>query len=282
MDEIIIKGNEVEALTPEGQTATMKVPDFVEALAPRRFDTGDMVWPDGVKAVQSQGDAVVLVHQSAPRVYNFRWIAKDSEAPFGKGTKYRTVRIALPYLVIFVLYVPDERGRLQLSSSNEAFFRTKPITDLERDELFFPALLNCSRFDPPEGHPLSWICTQHLDRAPLMREMDEYRRIRMGFAALMKCLVETGFNYSSEMHEASSWYSESKTVSKEIATVEAWEKASAKDPLFALDVPWLKTGLSVNNLIRRIFSNQRCARRAARHAGDLARIVMNRGHSKQS
>jgi hypothetical protein len=91
----------------------------------------------------------------------------------------------------------------------------------------------------------------------------------------MHCLLETGFNYSSERHEGASWFGESARVDRRVSTVESWEAATAKEPLFVLDVPWLKTGLSVRQVVERIFKNHRAPRSAAASAGDLARLVFN-------
>jgi len=106
---------------------------------------------------------------------------------------------------------------------------------------------------PQEGKPLAWICTQHLDRE-FDAEPDRQRRFRLGFGALRHCLLETRFNYSSEHHEETSWYSESRVVDPHIATVEAWEQATTENPGFALEVPWLPTGFSIGQVIDRIFS----------------------------
>ena len=85
----------------------------------------------------------------------------------------------------------------------------------------------------------------------------------------------TGFNDSSDRHEGASWFSESARVDPRVASVESWEAATAKGPLFVLDVPWLRTGLSLRQVVERVFKNQRAPRAAATSAGDLARLVFN-------
>ena len=57
------------------------------------------------------------------------WIAPDSPVPFGRGTKYRPVRLALPYLIMFVVFAADAGGQLQLTAANECFFRVEPLQD---------------------------------------------------------------------------------------------------------------------------------------------------------
>jgi hypothetical protein len=95
------------------------------------------------------------------------------------------------------------------------------------------------------------------------------------FDALRRCLLESGFNLSSEHHESSSWFTASRKADPRINTVEAWEAATAQDPLFVLEVPWLKTHHSVRQVAERIFTQQQARARAVRTAAALARIIFN-------
>jgi hypothetical protein len=146
-----------------------------------------------------------------------------------------------------------------------------------RDKVMFPALLNCSKFTPPEGRPLSWICTQNLDLRPCAAISDVNLRMRESLAALMRCLLDTGFNHSSEMHEGASWYGETvrQHVDARVVTVEKWEQATRDNPLFVLDVPWLKTGKTVQEIADRVFLNHNVCGESPGSAGDLARIIFN-------
>lgn len=276
--KITIEGNSIRAVSPEGQAAQMPLSDFLSAVAPTRMSTCGVVLPHGVKLVYSRGPVTIWFHETSPRPFNFRWIAADSPVKFGRKTRSRQVRIALPYLIVMAVFAPGENGVEQLSSSNECFFLNEPITT-EDQELLYPALLNCSRFMPPEGRPLSWICTQSLDRSSFVGEGDLNKRLRGGFKALMKCLVETGFNESSDVHEFSSWYTESTKVDPRVSTIEKWEEATREDPSFAEKVPWLKTGLTIRAVAERTFQNI-FAHLPGRDgivssAGDLARIIFN-------
>lgn len=277
MEPVKIEGQTMHATSPEGQTASMSIADVLESACPRRIDSRGVVMPDGFRLAYPMGPFTIWVHEVPPRVYQFKWIANDSPKKFGTGTTYRMVRIGLPYVIVLALY----EGSV-LSDSNECFFRTRPLED-ESEEVLFPGLLNCSKFVPPEGKPLSWICTQKLERSKFMRIPEPAKRMRGGLRALLHCLFETGFNYSSEHHEASSWFTESNKVDKRVSTVEKWEQATAKDPLFVLEVPWLKTGLSVKQVVERVFKNKgACAHRVA-SAGDLARVIFNHqnGHPRR-
>jgi len=276
MPGVTIDGQTATATSPEGVQTSMPLGDLIDRMAPRGPDTGDFVLPDGVKCLTSRGPVTVLVHETPPRVFNFRWIAADSPTPFGPEARYRTARIALPYLITIAVY-RSMRGHLTLSDANECFFLSQPLRSLDAPELMYPALLNCSRFRPPEGRPLSWICSQKLNRAAFERERDTNQRLRAAFRELMRTLLDTGFNFSSEHHEGASWFSETqkKHVDPRIETIEKWEAATRDDPLFPLEVPWLKTGLTTRQVIERIFQNLRARNHAVRSAADVARLVFN-------
>ena len=81
------------------------------------------------------------------------------------------------------------------------------------------------------------------------------------------------------MHEGASFFTESKHCDSRIAAVEEWEKATNENPLFTLDVAWLRTGLSVRQMIDRIIRYHR-AGRAPTTSASLAKIVHN--HKKAS
>ncbi len=277
MSQLHIEGDEILAVSPEGKQESMKLEVLFERVARSQMDTGDLLLPDGMKAVRSEGNSTVMVHQSPPRVHKLRWITKDSPARFGTGCTYRDVTISLPYLVVLAVYTRTPEGFTTLSKLNECFFTNKSLSSLN-DPLFYPALLNCSKFEPPERKPLSWICTQHLDRA-FDAEPDSNLRMRKGFIALMRCLLEAGFNYSSEEHEASSWYTESATVDPRIADIDEWQKATKKDPLFVLDLNWLPTNHSVGEVIQRIFANQGAKSPKFNNAKAIERLVFT--HKRQ-
>jgi hypothetical protein len=271
-DTITIAQGEATATSPEGMQASMPLDALLARVAARRMDTGGVVLADGIKAVLTEGGITIWVYESPPRIYRFLWIAPDSPAAFGPGAKYRAVRIALPYLIVLAVFAAQANGQLQLTGANECFFRVEPLRSLD-DALRYPALLNCSRFQPPEGRPLAWICTQHLQHTPAMRDPDLNKGMAASFAALRRHLLESSFNLSSEHHEFSSWFTASRQADPRINTVEAWQAATAADPLFVLEVPWLETGHSVRQVAERIFTQQQARARTVRSAGALARII---------
>jgi hypothetical protein len=272
----------------------MELPALMEKLIPPPApDTQDLVLPAGVKAVRSLGRLTIFVHETAPATWSFKWIAADSKSQFGPGTKYRSVRIALPYLHTFCVFNhgagggrDGDRGALFLSPYNECFFSRAPLDRLDEGELCYPALLNCSKFPTDRGHPLAWICTEHLDFRSLQKIADTNQRVRASFRALMETLLGSAFNLSSEAHEGSSWFTETvkKKVDARIESVERWQEETARDPLFVLDVPWLGTGKTVAQMLERIFTLRRgvaaaaaagATKPAVSTSDDIARIIFN-------
>lgn len=279
--KIIIQDEEVKAISPEGVTVSMKLKDFCKRLLRPQMSTCGVVLPDGVKCVISRGNITICVYQIPPRVCSLTWIAKDSKAPYGEHAKYRIVRIALPYVCVLAVFSRMTYGRIQLTHKNECFFRNKPLNSLN-DELFYPALLNCSKFRTEEGKPLSWICTQYLDLNSLSSITDTNEYMRASLSRLLSCLWETGFNWSSEKHEGDSWFSETvrRCVDSRISSVEEWQKATEKDRLFVLNVPWLRTGKSVREITDRIFENFKIRNVNIASTNALTRIVFNSQKNK--
>ncbi len=281
---VTIHGTEVEAVSPEGATATMTLGSFLEALRPDLPSTGELIVPDGVRLMLSTPRISIFAWEIPPAVHRVRWISSDSAAPYtfpGCKAKYRERRLAMPYLEIFAVFTRDGHGRLALTSSNELYFRTAPLRHPD-DELYFPALLNVSRFKPDleDSRPLSWICTQHLDRRALANETDANVRFRNSLVALRSMILEAAFNYSSEHHELTSYWTLSAKKIPEVADLDRWERLSAEDPLFVLGVPWLAAEWNGKPLTARILAHRitrlaRAAEIAVDSAAGLARIVFN-------
>jgi hypothetical protein len=256
----------------------MKLEDLLERIRPGVPDSRGAILPDGVKCVLPTGDGCILVHQTPPRVYNFRWIAGDSKAEYGPGTHYQQVRLALPYLIVLAVFERARGDLPRLGNRNECFFLNVPL-DLKglETELCYPALLNCSRFPDQPDYPLSWICTQHLSAREHGRAKTLEHSLRAGLQALLRHLLESGFNRSSEHHELNSWFSESVAagIDVRIASVESWERATAQDPLFVLEVPWLRTGVSLGGAAERIVNARERGVPRVTSADDVARLILN-------
>ncbi len=273
---VTFDGDEARARSPEGKEAALPLAYLLSLMAPHRLSTEGCILPDGVKClIPLPGGRLVVVHETPPLVFNLRWVAKRSPRKAGgPGTKYRDVRVALPYVVVLAVYHQPTGGPLRLSGANECFFRNAPLKSLD-DELCYPALLNCSRFDPQEGHPLAWICTQYLQIDQTVNGGSPGPYLERSLTALLQHLFQSGFNYSSDENEYSSWFSEhvKASVDPRIGSIEAWEEATRENPMFVLEIPWLKTGMSLGQVATRIAEMESgpCARVST--SADLGRMV---------
>jgi hypothetical protein len=215
--------------------------------------------PDGIKFLEWRAPFLLVVHQLPPHVRQFRWIANDSREKFGPGTKYRKVRLSIPYAITFALYY--ERGSaLALGGANELYFRNEPLRS-RQDRLGYAALLNISRIRTPRRER-AWICTQYLRHS-------KGGDWTVQLAALLDHTFNGGFNLSSEHHEGASWYGESSGVHADLHPVEKWEAATAANEAFALGVPWKPAALSVGQLMDCMLEEAQ----AGLHAGGLAHLL---------
>jgi hypothetical protein len=281
---VTIRGRHVEARRPEGATARQELSKFLQELAPPVMNTCGAVLPDGVRMIIPAGKMTILVWELDPQVHRVRWIRKDSQVPFmmpGREVSYQFRQLALPYLVIVAVFVRGPSGRLVLSGRNEAYFRTEPIKSGD-DPLLFPALLNISKFPASVAakQPLAWICTQHTNLRALAKEPDFNQRIRKSLHALRSTILEAGFNYSSEHHELTSYWSLSADRIQEVADLDRWEECSRRDPLFVLNVAWLpatlgRKKLTVHGLVDRIIDQNGSDVKPVATVEDLARLVFN-------
>lgn len=270
---ILIEGDQATAHDTSGISGTMSVTRLLQASGASQISTQSVVLSFGVKAVLSQGPMTLVVWEKPPHIARLSWIRSDSPRPYGGGTTYRNVRIALPYLVIMAMFIRCNNGRLALQiESNECFFRNEPLRSLD-DELSYPALLNCSVMRGDHS-PLAWICTQYLKAKPAKR-LDDGGLLAAGLEAVRYCLLETSFNLSSEHHEGNSWFGVSRTKIKEVSSVEKWEEETKADPLFAIRVPWLPTKHTVAQFAERTFKRLNAGVGAAQNANDLARLILN-------
>jgi hypothetical protein len=267
---ITIEGDRVRVAAPEGASATYSVEELARALAPPHLLDLEQPWPPGVRVVRRLDKFVIAVHETPPGLQTLRWIAADSPAPFGPAALYRDVRIALPYVVLVAVMGIDRKGRLAPTPFNETFFATQAVKDLS-EPMYYPALLNCSRMRDSTGKCLSWLCVQHLRTSELTRGSSANRGASI-VRLLLEHLFHDAFNYSSEHHEGTSWFSETvrARVDPRVATIEAWQEASREDPWFALRVPWLPTQLMLAEVLERTAEIHAGGARAIRTADDVA------------
>jgi len=199
--------------------------------------------PDGVKFLHWRSPLLLVVHQLPPHVRLLRWITEDSPADYGPGTRYRSVRLSMPYAITLAMYF-YHGDRLSLTGANELYFRNEPLR-AESDTLGYPALLNISCVTGPR-RMRTWICTQHLRCPP---KADWCRQLQM----LLDHNWNGAFNRSSERHEGLSSYGYSQGIHPDLHPVSRWEEASRANDAFALTVPWKPAPMCLRELIDEMF-----------------------------
>jgi hypothetical protein len=242
-DTLLLQNGCVTLTTEEGATLQHSAAELEEMFRGRFVPPlAGQALPDGVKFLEWREPRMVVVHQTSPCVRRLRWIAADSPVPFGPGATYRHVELSLPYAITFAVF--DACGdRLQLGRRNELYFVNRPLRSRD-DDLGFPALLNVSKVQRDE-RLATWICTQHLK---LAADLDW----TMQLDALVRHTFDGSFNLSSEHHEGSSWFTESRCLDR-LGSVEEWCAASQANSDFGLSVPWLPAPVTVGGLIEELF-----------------------------
>lgn len=178
----------------------------------RDLNTGNIILPDGVKAMFNVANSVAVIHQTPPRIHNLRWAEKWNTCG---AYDYHDVRIALPYVILGMQFEHDSRLR-----QCHCFFRNEPLTRLD-DKLYLPLLHNCFGI---------YAC---LHAAPVRKSDD----IRSAIQTVMDRFFTAGFNFD----RTSNWLASGLATGKRdprMATIEEWERSTAKDPRFILDVKW--------------------------------------------
>ena len=239
-DQLVIQDGRVVVTTEEGRKIERSEAHLL-AMLRREFvpPLDAAALPDGTKFLEWRDPVLLLVHQMSPQVRLLRWIKADSRRPFGPGTKYRQVRLSIPYAITFATYIRHGK-HLFLANWNDLYFRNEPLRSLG-DRLSFPALLNISRILLPKREA-AWICTQHLQRTGIAGWTEQ-------LAVLLDHTWNGAFNLSSEHHEGASWYTLSQGVHQDLHPVQRWEQATAADEAFALKVPWKPAPLTVGELM---------------------------------
>lgn len=274
---ITITNGKVEAVSEEGSKSSMPVDKFLAALCP---PAPDFVLPDKVKFIKSSPDRKfhIAVWEIDPAVHSIRWISATSPRRYGSGTVYDKRELALPYIILTMPFVIQSNKIMPQASNFECFYRNEPLVSMDQ-ELYYPALLNCSKFgDAKPTAPLSWLCTQGLNPAAIFEEEGVSRQLWKMTKLTRWCLLESGFNYSSEHHEGNSHYSDYISWDKadaRIVDVSAWQKESKKNPLFVLDLEWKPTGHTMGQLVERTFKLLGAANGHTLDQAYLERVVFN-------
>jgi hypothetical protein len=205
------------------------MPDFLDAVA-GRLDCSALpeAIPEGTRFIRRRGEAVVLVVEEPPGARTVRWVTEDSRIRYGPDASYRSVRLSFPFVVLVAAF---RRGAL--TEHLQCFYRCAPLTT-PADPLLCPNILNVRAKD----RLVCWLCLKLRSNLGNLSWEDKVRHIRTH-------LWGSAFNESA----GTVYWRTTAALDPRLATLEAWEQATAADPFFTLNVPWQSVGQTVDTVM---------------------------------
>ena len=259
----------------KGETATCKqkgssafsapVDDFVNAIAERcESQPFPEAIPEGVRFVRRRGNVVVLAIEEKPMVRTVRWLADDSPVPYGRRARYKQARLAFPFVIVVVAFIDGA-----LTGQSQCFYRVAPLT-LPTNELMLPNLFNVAKAYDQDA----WICLVNLKES--LKPLSWSNKVQ----TIWEHIFGASFNGSSEEHEGMSYWGSMLSLDPRVSSLAAWEKESASDPFFVLDVPWKPVGKSIGSVMETML-DATGMRRFPRDATELAQVLSTVGKRKR-
>lgn len=231
--EIRISGDQVAVHQGSKKLIAASLPEVIETIEGAGAVHEEFaVRPRGARIVQARRDAVAMGLEILPHTRRVRWLADDSELPYGRGAKYADYFVSFPFIVLLLVF---RRG--SLTGQQQLYYRTESLD--RGEDLLLPNLYNVAK----GYHQRCWVCLQHVpDVGKLAWDVK--------IASIVDHTFSAAFNRSSEEHEGNSYWSGGKAVDPRVASMEAWQEASRADRRMALSVPWEPAGTTASNELR--------------------------------
>ncbi len=225
--------------------------DFLREIAassPQRFLQQIPLLPPGTRWAIVRGRALVIAVEQPPQVRRVNWSEKTLDEP----GSYRETCLAVPYIVYLLLFYDGSFEEMRL------YYRTAPLVS-EEDALCMPNLWNIAA-----SESLVSKCRVCLRGRPAFDDLTVAGQAQTA----IEFFWSAGFNVDIE----SNCFRRAVALDGRIATLDAWERASAADPLFPLAVQWEETGLSLRKAGEHLL-DWRGAARPLEDASDLADLL---------
>jgi hypothetical protein len=172
------------------------------------------VLPPGARWLCRKKDLLCLVVEDPPQCRTLR-VSRSKKG----GDDYQPYRLALPYVIYVLAFYRDGFEEMKM------FFRNSSLSS-PTDTLYHTNLPNV-RGEP--GHYGSQrVCLRYRP------EMLEGVPLAQSVPALLEFFWSTGFNQDI----AHSAFGRARDRDPRLASLEAWEAATAANPLFPLEVEW--------------------------------------------
>jgi hypothetical protein len=214
--------------------------------------------PSGARCVTVRGASTALAVELPPEVRRVTWSPGTMET----GTASTSYRLAFPYVIHVCLFYTMEGDEAYQAGLEEmrVYYRNAPLRSLD-DPLFAPNLFNV-QVEPTmpshcraclRGHP------EDLSHLPLAEHAD----------VLLNFFWETGFNLDIE----SNGFERARPLDPRISSLDAWQEASAADPLFPLRLEWEPAGCTPRQVMERLIDARQPGVGSLRSASDLADLM---------
>ncbi len=232
--------------------------NLAEALAGRGPWPG--VLPPGTRLALARGPSLVLAIEQAPQVRRVEWrpgTLKDSVHDAGAGGR-RSVALATPYVVHLLRFFRESFEEMRV------YYRAAALQG-EEDALSLPNLWNVQAAESPLAR-----CRACLRGRPALEGL----ALGAQAAAAIEFFWSAGFNLDVE----DNCFDRGRGVDPRVASLEAWEAATAADPLFPLQVSWAPAGLSIRQAMEHLLHWGRDGSAVA-DAADLADVMYRLGEA---
>jgi hypothetical protein len=222
-----------------------------------------LILPDGVKFFYSGRQSAIAVVEQKPQVRTLIFDrSQNSPTHINEGDRVR--RLALPYTVFVVNWAVH--GGAYTFSNLFVTYRTKPLGSLT-DVLCWPNLPNLGG-ELDHGPMLPLVCMGKFD-CPAGSILEQ-------LGAIIRHYWSSPYN-----DDLSKYYWDAANQFKEVSSLDAWEKATAKDSLFPLKVKW-KAFKSIGDFIADILKNFQGERLPLAETNVVAGRVYNEAWEKAS
>lgn len=218
----------------------IKIADLVDRLSVTQ--EGSMmstpILPSSAIHYSKRGNREIVVCELKPQIKSVAWTNLGYGDTQRKRMETALPRylLAFPYIVIVCLFID---GSIAYSGYEfpKIFYRRSPIKSLN-DELFHTNLQNV-------GTGKSWLCLHPEDI------FGEAGCIEGQINSLMGELWGGVFTNNMDGNDD---YHLSRDIDPSISSIEEWQRSSADDSQFVLNVEWKKTELTINRVIHQAFS----------------------------
>ncbi len=225
---------------------------LAEALAGRGPGGMSAQWagflPPGTRLALARGPSLVLAVEQAPQVRRVVW----RPGTLKETGESRQAALAMPYVVYLVRFFHEQFEEMRV------YYRAAPL-GTDEDALSLPNLWNVQAAESPLAR-----CRACLRGRPALEGLPPGAQAEAAIAFFWAA----GFNLDVEDNA----FDHSRGLDARIASLEAWEAATAADPLFTLRVPWAPAGLTIRRAMEHLLHWGHAAPPVA-DAADLADVM---------